>query len=93
MRTSIQAFLLAAAVVSTSMAYAASPTCPAAEMKLKGDVTKAEHQKMSDARFDQMDANKDGVLTVEERRAARDHMRANCPHQGKGMRASVPAAK
>ncbi len=93
MRASIQALLLTTAVLSTSMVYAASPTCPSAESKPKGDITKAEHQKMSDARFDQMDANKDGILTVDERRAAREHMRANCPRGGKGKQASATAVK
>jgi len=91
MRLSIQAGLLAVAVLSTSAVFAAGPTCPSAEMKPKGDITKAEHQKMADARFDQMDANKDGVLTAEERRAAREHMRANCPRGGKGKPASATA--
>jgi hypothetical protein len=93
MRTSIQALLLAAAVVSTSMAYAASPACPVAEMTPKGDVSKAEFQKMSEEKFDLMDTNKDGVLTVEERRAAREHMRANCGRKGKGHHASAPMMK
>ncbi|MGL4997052.1 MAG: hypothetical protein ACRC01_12905 [Deefgea sp.] len=93
MRSSIQAVLFATAVLSTSMVYAASPTCPSAEMKTKGDITKAEHQKMTDARFDHMDANKDGVLTADERRAARDYMRANCPRGGKGKPASATAVK
>ena len=93
MRLSIQTGLLAVALLSTSAVFAAGPTCPSAEMKPKGDITKAEHQKMSDARFDQMDANKDGVLTVEERRAAREYMRANCPRGGKAKPASAAALK
>ncbi|MCB5196155.1 hypothetical protein [Deefgea salmonis] len=91
MRTSMKALLLAATVFTTSMAFAATPTCPKMP---KGDITKAEHQKMSDARFEQMDANKDGTVTVAERRAAREAMRANCSSK-KGHRGmahgSMPA--
>lgn len=92
MRNPIKTLLLASLVLSTSMVFAAT-TCPSRDAMPKGDITKAEHQKLSDARFDQMDTNKDGILTVEERHAAREAMRANCPRQGHGMKGSGPAVK
>jgi hypothetical protein len=41
----------------------------------KGDITKADFLKRMESRFDQMDTNKDGVLSEAERKAAHDMMR------------------
>ncbi len=37
--------------------------------KGKGDVSKADYLKQAEARFDRMDADKDGILTVAEKKA------------------------
>lgn len=50
-----------------------------------GVVTRAEFLAQAAKRFDMMDANKDGQLTPEERKAARDTMRAERPGGPGGM--------
>jgi len=35
----------------------------------KGDVSKTDYLKQAEARFDRMDADKDGILTVAEKKA------------------------
>lgn len=63
-----------------------------------GKVTKAEHAKAAEARFTLMDANKDGVLTMDELKHGRG-MRgghghgASCDHEhGKGEAAKSKGA-
>lgn len=60
---------------------------------LPAEISKADHQKHAEAMFDAIDSNKDGKITTEERRAARDKFRAEHRGQGRGPGASVPAAK
>ncbi|SNS37056.1 EF-hand domain-containing protein [Sphingopyxis indica] len=64
------------------------------DMMMKADtdgdkaISQAEFQTAALARFDAADTNKDGQVTAEERRAARDAMRA----QWKAKRAAAPDA-
>jgi|DEB0MinimDraft_10_1074344.scaffolds.fasta_scaffold101474_1 hypothetical protein len=43
----------------------------------KGDVSKADYIKQAEARFDKMDANKDGILTAAEKKAYFDKIKAD----------------
>ena len=47
----------------------------AADADKDGTVTQAEFAAAALARFDQADANRDGTISVEERREARQHKR------------------
>ena len=84
--------LLGAAVTGAACAQTAAPDQPAQQPRpmrygdTDGDgvVTRAEFLADAAKRFDAMDANKDGKLTAEERKAAHAKMRADRPH-GPGM--------
>jgi hypothetical protein len=58
----------------------------------KGDITKADFLKRMEGRFDQMDTNKDGVLSEAERKAAHDMMRER-REQRKADKASAAVSK
>ena len=70
-----------AAAPSTALAPATSRAAPARG----GDITRDEYisraveraKRAAEQRFDRMDTNHDGVLTAEERRAARAQRRAS----------------
>jgi hypothetical protein len=71
----------AAAIAQTAPAAPATtaPAAPSAASTRGGDITKDEYiehaveraKRAAAARFDRLDTNHDGVLTAEERRAAR----------------------
>src|SRR5260370_22022473 len=81
----------AAAIAQTAAAPSAAPSssaAPAAKSAAPtrgGDITRDDYiqravdraRRAAEKRFDQMDANHDGVLTAEERRAARAQRRAS----------------
>ncbi|WP_373976153.1 hypothetical protein NT239_05075 [Chitinibacter sp. SCUT-21] len=76
MNTTLKMICAAASLTVASFALAApSPVGGHAGMP-KGDVTKADFLKHMEERFNMMDANKDGVLSEAERKAAHDKMRA-----------------
>lgn len=80
MRAVLVAILLALSV--PALAQTAAPTGPAPTAQSAprsargGDITKDDYveraRRAAERRFDRMDANHDGVLTAEERRAARE---------------------
>lgn len=80
MKTLMKTLLLTAAVALAYPALAADP----ASRPVRADVTKEQFLKQTDARFDAMDANKDGKVTAEERIAHR-------PGRGDGPGAKAPA--
>ncbi|MFA7587124.1 MAG: EF-hand domain-containing protein [Novosphingobium sp.] len=57
-----------------------------------GAISQAEFTTAALQRFDRADANKDGIVTVEERRAAHDAMRQEKRQQRHDHRATTPAA-
>ena len=65
----------------------AAPAAPAAKATSKkgGDITRDEYieraKRNAEKRFDRMDTDHDGVLTLEERRAARGKGRASSTSQ------------
>lgn len=89
--------LLGAAVTGAACAQTAAPDQPAQQPRpmrygdTDGDgvVTRAEFLADAAKRFDAMDANRDGKLTAEERKAARAKMRADYP-QRPGMGPAGP---
>jgi hypothetical protein len=68
--------LLCPAVASAQTAAPAPSAAPAARSTRGGDITKDEYieraRRAAERRFDRMDLNHDGVLTADERRAARE---------------------
>ena len=80
MRAVLVAILVALSL--PAMAQSPAPTSPAptgaapAARNRGGDVTKEEYieraKRAAERRFDRLDLNHDGVLTADERRAARD---------------------
>jgi hypothetical protein len=84
MRAVLVAILVALSV--PAFAQTAAPTSPAPSAQSAprsargGDITKDEYveraRRAAEKRFDRMDANHDGVLTADERRAARGQRRA-----------------
>ena len=77
MRAVLVAILLAYSFPAVTAAQTATPTdnAPAARTR-GGDITKEEYveraRRAAERRFDKMDTNHDGVLTADERRAARE---------------------
>jgi hypothetical protein len=66
-----------------ALAQTDSSTKPAPSARTRGgDITKDEYieraRRAAERRFDKMDANHDGVLTADERRAAREERAAHC---------------
>ncbi|WP_028452115.1 hypothetical protein [Chitinilyticum aquatile] len=58
-------------------------------MAMQGDLNRADAGRLAGEHFDLMDADHNGVLTVAERQARRDAMKAQCPRAGK-QQASGP---
>ncbi len=71
--------LLYPVAAAAQTAPAAAPSAPSAAPARGGDITRDDYiqraveraRRAAEKRFDQMDTNHDGVLTAEERRAAR----------------------
>jgi hypothetical protein len=65
----------AAAIAQTAAPASPSTSAPAARTR-GGDITRDEYidraRRAAEKRFDRMDTNHDGVLTADERRAARE---------------------
>jgi len=74
-----------AAAPSAAPSSSAAPAAKSAAPTRGGDITRDDYiqravdraRRAAEKRFDQMDANHDGVLTAEERRAARAQRRAS----------------
>ena len=77
MRAVLVAILLTFSVAAVAAAQTATPAgnTPAARTR-GGDITKEEYveraKRAAERRFDKIDTNHDGVLTADERRAARE---------------------
>ena len=82
MKNLMKTLLLTAAVALAYPALAADPV--PASRPARPDITKEQFMKQAQARFDAMDANKDGKITAEERAAHR-------PGRGMGPGAKAPA--
>ena len=63
-------------LVTILSAFALSAYAGGHTKKGKGDVSKADYLKQAEARFDRMDADKDGILTVAEKKAYSDKLKA-----------------
>jgi hypothetical protein len=81
MRFALLLILAALFAPAAAIAQAATPTSPEttaapAARTRGGDITKEEYveraRRAAERRFDKMDTNHDGVLTADERRAARE---------------------
>ena len=80
MRTTLAAILIALslpALAQTAPPASPAPSAQAAPRSARGgDMTKDEYveraRRAAERRFDRMDLNHDGVLTADERRAARE---------------------
>ena len=77
MRAVLVAVLLAFSFPAVAAAQTAPPADNAAAARTRGgDITKEEYveraRRAAERRFDKMDTNHDGVLTADERRAARE---------------------
>lgn len=89
MKNLTKTLLVSIAVALAYPAFAAgtASTPDARPMRqAKPDMTKAEHMKAVEERFNAMDSNKDGKITAEERAAKR-------PGRGMGPGASAPAVE
>jgi hypothetical protein len=81
--------LLYPAIAPAQSPPAPAPTTASPAPKKGGDITRDEYvqravdraKKAAETRFDKMDANHDGVLTADERRAARAAKKATSPSQ------------
>jgi hypothetical protein len=77
MRVALLAILLAFSLPAVATAQTATPAdkAPAARTR-GGDITRDEYveraRRAAERRFDKIDTNHDGVLTADERRAARE---------------------
>jgi hypothetical protein len=80
MRTVLLVILFASLVPAAAIAQTAAPASPStsapAARTRGGDITRDEYidraRPAAEKRFDRMDTNHDGVLTADERRAARE---------------------
>jgi hypothetical protein len=80
MRAVFLVILFALLVPGTAIAQTAAPASPStsapAARTRGGDITRDEYidraRRAAEKRFDRMDTNHDGVLTADERRAARE---------------------
>jgi len=77
MRVALLAILLAFSFPVAAAAQTATPPASAPAARTRGgDVTRDEYveraRRAGERRFDKMDTNHDGVLTADERRAARE---------------------
>ena len=79
MRAVLIALLLAASFPAVAQTDSSAKPAPSARTR-GGDITKDEYveraRRAAERRFDKMDANPDGVLTADERRAAREERAA-----------------
>lgn len=76
-----KSLLMMVMVMSASAAMAQGPGSERPDWKNKS-MTRAELLELAGKRFDQMDANNDGVLSPEERRAAfKKHMKDRAGHE------------
>ena len=79
MRAILVAILIALSVPAIAQTDVPASAAPAARTR-GGDITKDEYveraRRAAERRFDKMDANHDGVLTADERRAAREERAA-----------------
>ena len=82
MNTFTKALLASAITVLAYPVIAAGPA--SAPRYFQQDMTKEQHMKYAEERFDALDTNKDGKITAEERTAKR-------PGRGMGPGASMPA--
>lgn len=77
------ALLCPAAAMAQSTPAPAAPPAAAPAARNAGDITRDEYveraKRSAEKRFDRMDTDHDGVLSVEERRAARGKGRAAAP--------------
>ena len=76
MRAIILVILFALVVPAAATAQTAAPTSPSPAARTRGgDITRNEYveraRRAAERRFDRMDTNHDGVVTADERRAAR----------------------
>lgn len=80
---SLVALLSPATAVAQTAPASTTPAGPSAVRTRGGDITRDEYidraKRAAEKRFDRMDANHDGVLTAEERRAARAQRHATPP--------------
>src|SRR5258706_15354294 len=77
MRAVLFAILIALTVPAAASAQTDAPKSPAPAARTRGgDITRDEYveraRRAAERRFDKMDTNHDGVLTADERRAARE---------------------
>jgi hypothetical protein len=78
-----------APAASASAPAAGAPAAKAARPARGADMTRDEYvqravdraRRAAEARFDRLDANHDGILTADERRAARGSRRGGAPAQ------------
>ena len=79
MRAVLIALLLALSFPAFAQTDSSAKPAPSARTR-GGDITKDEYieraRRAAERRFDKMDANHDGVLTADERRAAREERAA-----------------
>ena len=76
MRAALLVILFALLLPAAAIAQTAAPSTSAPAARTRGgDITRDEYidraRRAAERRFDRMDTNHDGVLTAEERRAAR----------------------
>ena len=80
MRAALVVGLLASLCPAAAIAQTAPAAAPSAATPGGGDMTRDEYieraRRNAEKRFDRMDANHDGVLTPDERRAARTRRRS-----------------
>jgi hypothetical protein len=77
MRAVFLVILFASLVPAAAIAQTAAPTTSAPAARTRGgDITRDDYieraRRAAERRFDRMDTNHDGVLTADERRAARE---------------------
>ena len=77
MRAVFLVILFALLVPAAAIAQSAAPTTSAPATRTRGgDITRDDYidraRRAAEKRFDRMDTNHDGVLTADERRAARE---------------------
>ena len=79
MRAVLIALLLAGSFPAFAQTDSSAKPAPSARIR-GGDITKDDYveraRRATERRFDKMDANHDGVLTADERRAAREERAA-----------------
>jgi EF hand len=92
MHFNLKAAILTLALAASPAAFAEHDGVHGMQGMPKGDITKAEFLKLAEAHFDKMDTNHDGVVSLEERKAWHQQMRAKHKEM-RANRASAPATK